>query len=122
MGVLTLVPGIAMLGYLRDRPEVYDILEARAAQLFASAPAGLTVNRVGAMFTLFFTDQPVTDYASAKTSDTQRFARYFHHMMDGGVYLAPSQFEAGFVSTAHSEADIKHTVDRSAEFFANESR
>jgi glutamate-1-semialdehyde 2,1-aminomutase len=111
-----------MLGYLRDHPEVYDILEARAAQLFASAPAGLTVNRVGAMFTLFFTDQPVTDYTTAKKSDTQRFARYFHHMLDGGVYLAPSQFEAGFVSTAHSEADVKHTVDRAAEFFANESR
>ncbi|MEP7367770.1 MAG: glutamate-1-semialdehyde 2,1-aminomutase, partial [Acidobacteriota bacterium] len=119
---LAVAAGIAMLGYLRDHPEVYDILEARAAQLFANAPAGLTVNRVGAMFTLFFTDRPVTDYETAKTSDTQRFARYFHHMMDGGVYLAPSQFEAGFVSTAHSEADIKHTVDRAAEFFANEPR
>jgi len=119
---LAVAAGIAMLGYLRDHPEVYDILEARSAQLVASAPAGLTVNRVGAMFTLFFTDQPVSDYETAKKSDTQRFARYFHHMMDGGVYLAPSQFEAGFVSTAHSEADIKHTVDRAAEFFANEAR
>ena len=119
---LAVAAGIAMLGYLRDHPDVYDILEARAAQLFASTPAGLTVNRVGAMFTLFFTDQPVTDYETAKRSDTQRFARYFHHMLDGGVYLAPSQFEAGFVSTAHSEADIKHTVDRAAEFFANEPR
>ncbi len=119
---LAVAAGIAMLGHLRDHPEVYDILEARAAQLFANTPAGLTVNRVGAMFTLFFTDQPVTNYESAKTSDTARFARYFHHMLDGGVYLAPSQFEAGFVSTAHSEADIKHTVDRAAEFFANEPR
>jgi len=119
---LAVAAGIAMLGHLRDHPEVYDILEARSAQLVASAPAGLTVNRVGAMFTLFFTDQPVIDYETAKKSDTQRFARYFHHMMDGGVYLAPSQFEAGFVSTAHSEADIKHTVDRAAEFFANEAR
>ena len=119
---LAVAAGIAMLGYLRDHPDVYDILEARAAQLFASTPAGLTVNRVGAMFTLFFTEQPVTDYETAKRSDTQRFARYFHHMLDGGVYLAPSQFEAGFVSTAHSEADIKHTVDRAAEFFANEPR
>ncbi|HZO55324.1 MAG TPA: glutamate-1-semialdehyde 2,1-aminomutase [Bryobacteraceae bacterium] len=119
---LAVAAGIAMLGHLRDHPEVYDILEARSAQLVASAPAGLTVNRVGTMFTLFFTDQPVSDYETAKKSDTQRFARYFHHMMDGGVYLAPSQFEAGFVSTAHSEADIKHTVDRAAEFFANEAR
>jgi glutamate-1-semialdehyde 2,1-aminomutase len=119
---LAVAAGIAMLGYLRDHPEVYEILEARAAQLFANPPAGLTVNRVGAMFTLFFTNQPVTDYESAKASDTARFARYFHHMLAGGVYLAPSQFEAGFISTAHSEADIKHTVDRSAEFFANEPR
>ena len=119
---LAVAAGIAMLGYLRDHPEVYDILEQRSWQLLADAPAGFTVNRVGAMFTLFFTDQPVTDYESAKKSDTQRFARYFHHMLDGGVYLAPSQFEAGFVSTAHSEADIKHTVDRAAEFFANEPR
>jgi len=119
---LAVAAGIAMLGYLREHPEVYDVLETRSAQLFANAPQGLTVNRVGAMFTLFFTDRPVVDYESAKRCDTQRFARYFHHMLDGGVYLAPSQFEAGFVSTAHSESDIRHTVDLTSAFFVNERR
>jgi glutamate-1-semialdehyde 2,1-aminomutase len=68
------------------------------------------------MFTFFFTEQTVTDYASAKTSDTQKFARFFHWMLDGGIYLAPSQFEAGFLSSAHSDADIEATVARAKEF------
>jgi glutamate-1-semialdehyde 2,1-aminomutase len=59
------------------------------------------------MLTAFFTDGPVTDYASAKRSDTARYARFFHAMLDGGVFLAPSQFEAAFVSLAHSEADLE---------------
>ncbi len=67
----------------------------------------VTVNRVGSMLTAFFTDQPVTDYASAKRADTARYARYFHAMLDRGVFLAPSQFEAAFVSLAHSEQDLR---------------
>ena len=63
------------------------------------------------MFTFFFTDKPVTDYQSAKRCDTARFARFFHHMLEAGVYLAPSQFEAGFVSTAHGEAEIAATIE-----------
>ena len=78
----------------------------RGAQLCADAPAGVTVNRVGSMFTFFFTDSPVTDYESAKRSDTARFGRFFRAMLERGIYLAPSQFEAAFVSAAHTEADI----------------
>ena len=63
------------------------------------------------------TDQPVTDYETAKRSDTKRFAAFFHHMLENGVYLAPSQFEAGFVGAAHSEADIAATVATAMEFF-----
>jgi glutamate-1-semialdehyde 2,1-aminomutase len=63
------------------------------------------------MFTGFFCGGPVTDYASAKTADTQRYARFFHAMLERGVYLAPSQFEAGFVSLAHTEADVDATLD-----------
>ena len=63
------------------------------------------------MFTGFFTREAVTDYASAKRADTRRYARFFHSMLDHGVYLAPSQFEAGFVSLAHTEADIDETVN-----------
>jgi len=68
------------------------------------------VNRVGSMFTLFFTECPVTDYESAKRSDTARFGRFFHAMLERGIYLPPSQFEATFVSAAHSEEDIQRTA------------
>jgi glutamate-1-semialdehyde 2,1-aminomutase len=89
---------------------VYGQLEARTAELCAAAPAGVTVNRVGSMFTWFFTDQPVTDYESAKRSDTARFGRFFRGMLERGIYLAPSQFEAAFVSAAHTEEDIRETI------------
>ncbi len=109
--------GIAMLSYLLAHPDVYDVLEARTAQLTARVPAGVTVNRVGSMFTFFFTDHPVTDWESAKTCDTAKFSRFFHFMLDRGIYLAPSQFEAGFVSTAHTSADIAQTVETARDFF-----
>lgn len=110
--------GIAMLRYLIAHPEIYEILEARTAQLCAGPfPEGITVNRVGSMFTLFFARGPVTSWDSAKGADTARFARFFHWMLERGVYLAPSQFEAGFVSAVHSEEDIRRTVDAAREFF-----
>ncbi len=70
------------------------------------------------MMTLFFTDQPVTDYTSAKTSDTRRYARYFNELLERGTYFAPSQFEAGFVSTAHVDADIDDTIKAAGEALA----
>ena len=76
----------------------------------------MTVNRVGSMFTLFFTDRPVTDWESAKRSDTARFA-VFHAMLERGIYLAPSQFEAAFVSAAHTEEDIRKTVQAAGQAF-----
>jgi glutamate-1-semialdehyde 2,1-aminomutase len=112
---LAVAAGLAMLRYLKAHPEVYDQLEARAAELCAAAPVGVTVNRVGSMFTWFFTDQPVTDYESAKRSDTDRFARFFRAMLERGIYLAPSQFEAAFVSAAHSEKDIRETIAAAGE-------
>jgi len=66
--------------------------------------------RIGSLFCTFFTDRDVVDYASAKTSDTKRYGRFFHAMLDRGVYLAPSQFEVGFMSLAHTEQDIEQTV------------
>ena len=113
---LAVSAGIAMLTHLAAHPEVYTAIDERTAALCANPPAGVTVNRVGSMFTFFFTDQPVTDYETAKRSDTARFGRFFHHMLDRGVYLAPSQFEAGFVSAAHSEADIAATVEAAHAF------
>jgi glutamate-1-semialdehyde 2,1-aminomutase len=115
---LAVAAGLATLRYLLAHPELYNTLEARGAQLTASVPPGITVNRVGSMFTFFFTDGPVTDWESAKRSDTARFGRFFHFMLDRGVYMAPSQFEAGFISSAHSEDDIRQTVETAREFFA----
>jgi glutamate-1-semialdehyde 2,1-aminomutase len=114
---LAVAAGLAMLRYLKRHPEVYGQLEARTAELCAASPAGVTVNRVGSMFTWFFTDQPVTDYESAKRSDTARFGRFFRAMLERGIYLAPSQFEAAFVSAAHSEEDIRETVMAAEETF-----
>jgi glutamate-1-semialdehyde 2,1-aminomutase len=113
---LAMAAGIATLKILL-RPGTYDTLEKSAAALeegFASAnrDAGveLTFNRVGSMFTTFFAPGPVNDFNSAKASDTARFGDYFRAMLEEGIYLAPSQFEAAFVSLAHSEEDIAATI------------
>ncbi|HTD43927.1 MAG TPA: glutamate-1-semialdehyde 2,1-aminomutase [Bryobacteraceae bacterium] len=115
---LAVAAGLATLRYLMAHPEIYETLDARSAQLTAWTPPGVTINRVGSMFTFFFAPGPVTDWDSAKRCDTTRFAQFFHFMLERGVYLAPSQFEAGFVSAAHSEQDIRTTVEAAREFFA----
>ena len=71
--------------------------------------------RLGSLFCTFFTNREVVDYASAKMSDTKRYAKFFHAMLERGVYLAPSQFEVGFVSLAHTEADIEETLRAASE-------
>lgn len=114
--------GLATLRTLRDHPELYAQLDETAAALAANPPAGVTVNRVGSMFTFFLSEGPVTDFASAKTSDTERFKRLFHWMLANGVYLAPSQFEAGFVSTAHGAGEVTRTREAMAAFFESEKR
>jgi glutamate-1-semialdehyde 2,1-aminomutase len=108
---LAVAAGLAMLRHLKSHPEVYLQLETRSAAIAAAAPRGVTVNRVGSMFTFFFTASPVTDYTSAKKSDTARFADFHRMMLDRGIYLPPSQFEAAFVSAAHSDEDVKTTIE-----------
>ena len=115
---LAVSAGLAMLDYLFAHPELYATLEDRAARLCADPPEGVTVNRVGSMFTWFFTPAPVTDYDSARRADTARFGRFFHHMLERGIYLAPSQFEAAFVSAAHTGEDISATLKAARSFFA----
>ncbi len=117
---LALAAGLATLEAL-GAPGVYEKLERTAADLEAGARAALRsakrsfqINRVGSMMSLFFTEQPVTDYASAKTSDTRLFAAWFRAMLERGIYLAPSQFEAAFVSLAHTPEDISRTADAAA--------
>jgi glutamate-1-semialdehyde 2,1-aminomutase len=114
---IAVAAGLAMLRTLQQQPQIYDKLEQLTAQLTANVPSGVTVNRVGSMFTFFLTDQPVTDWDSAKRSDTGRFKELFHWMLERGVYLAPSQFEAGFMSAAHTKEDVAATVDAMREFF-----
>ena len=96
----------------------YDRLESKASELcegfeenIRKLGLNLTLNRVGSMFCLYFTDQQVLDYASASTSDTYRFARYFRSMLKLGISIAPSQFEAGFVSLVHTDDDIEKTIE-----------
>jgi glutamate-1-semialdehyde 2,1-aminomutase len=112
---LAVAAGLAMLRHLKSHPEVYERLETMAAKLAAHAPKGVTVNRVGSMFTFFFTEGPVTDWESAKQCDTALFGRYFRAMLERGVYLAPSQFEAAFVSAAHTDEDIERTIQAASE-------
>jgi glutamate-1-semialdehyde 2,1-aminomutase len=115
---LAVAAGLAMLRHLKAHPEIYAQLEARAGELAAAAPAGITVNRVGSMFTFFFTGGPVTDWESAKLADTARFGKFFRAMLERGIYLAPSQFEAAFLSAAHTEEDIRKTIAAAQESFA----
>jgi len=114
---LAMTAGIETLKLL-SRPGVYKTLEQLSSGLEkglrdAAREAGIpaTINRVGSMFTTFFTDKKVTDFASAKTSDTTRFGNFFRSMLANGVNLAPSQFEAAFLSLAHSRTDIAKTVE-----------
>lgn len=122
---LAMAAGIAMLEALGD-PGVYNDLEARSARLAegleqAARGAGVPTfhTRVGSMMCTFFTDGPVTDYTSAKRCDTEAYGRFFHSMLEGGVYLAPSQFECAFVSTAHTDELIARTIEAAKEAFAS---
>ena len=115
---LAMAAGIVTLETLRNKKaEIYPNLEKRSGILTegvmaAAKNAGVAVrsNRVGSMFTWFFNDAPVTDWTSASKSDTQAFARFHRAMLDQGVYLPPSQYEAAFMSTAHTEEDIQQTI------------
>jgi len=114
---LAVAAGIACLTEL-GKPGSYERLEATSKKLTEElagiakrAGVPLTLNRVGSMWTAFFTEGPVFDYASAKTSDVAKFGRFFHRMLERGVYLPPSQFEAAFCSLAHTDADLEKTLE-----------
>jgi glutamate-1-semialdehyde 2,1-aminomutase len=120
---LAVAAGLATVRRLT--PEIYARLEALGARLQAGlqaviertgAPAQIV--RLGSAFTLFFTRDPVTDFTSAKRADSARFGRFFHAMLDAGVYLPPAQLEAGFISAAHTEADIDAFVEASGKALA----
>ncbi|WP_455371140.1 glutamate-1-semialdehyde 2,1-aminomutase [Petrachloros mirabilis] len=122
---LAVSAGLATLQQLRAKG-IYKNLDARAATLAkgigeAAKKFGITLTqtRVGSMLTSFFTPGPVVDWNSAKRSDTKRYGQFFHLMLDQGIYLAPSQFEAAFLSTAHTNADIEKTIRAAHTAFKN---
>lgn len=121
---VAMAAGIAQLTELKAHPEIYAHINEMGAMLcdglkeiVAAAKANCVVNHVGSIGSMFFTGEPVTDYASAKKSDTKAYADYFRHMLEGGVYFAPAQFEAMFISSAHSEKNIRDTLECAARFF-----
>ncbi len=114
---LAMAAGLATINYLASHPEVYARLEGLSGVLVqkilntaTDAGVALSANRVGSMFTWFFTYQPVTDFASASKSDVKRFAAFHRAMLEAGIYLPPSQFEAAFLSFAHDEEAVRQTV------------
>ena len=112
---LATAAALVALRRLRD-PDVYRRLEETAAALEAGlSNPGVTVQRVGGMLTVFMQDGPVWNFASAQGSDTERYGELFRHLLERSVYLAPSQFEAMFVSTAHGPAEVERTVDAARE-------
>jgi glutamate-1-semialdehyde 2,1-aminomutase len=122
---LAMAAGYTTLRYLRDHKEIYARLDKLAGEAVngvaaAATDAGVTLchNRVGSMFTWFFTEGPVTDWDSAAKCDTEAFARFFRAMLENGIYLPPSQFEAAFMGAVHSEADVMQTVAAAKQAFA----
>ena len=114
---LAMAAGLTTLKILKEKSP-YDDLEKKGDMLFSglkrvaeAAGVNVVINRVGSMGSLFFTDEPVTDFETAKASDENQFKRYFRSMLDQGIYLAPSPYEAAFLSTAHSEETVRKTIE-----------
>jgi glutamate-1-semialdehyde 2,1-aminomutase len=114
---LAMAAGYAALSYIKEHPEIYVQLEKSSMYLengfkenLKSLGKNYAMNRVGSMMCMFFTEQPVIDFKSALTSDTTSYGKYFHEMLNRGIYLAPAQFEALFISTAHTTEDLDRTI------------
>lgn len=114
---LAMAAGYAALSYIKEHPEIYVQLEKSSMYLengfkenLKTVGKNYAMNRVGSMMCMFFTEQPVNDFKSALTSDTALYGKYFHEMLKRGIYLAPAQFEALFVSTAHTKEDLDKTI------------
>jgi glutamate-1-semialdehyde 2,1-aminomutase len=122
---LAMAAGYAQLRYLKEHRELYAQLDTLGGELVTGVAAAakaagvaMTYNRVGSMFTWFFTPGPVTDWNSASKSDTDAFGRFFRNMLDDGIYLPPSQYEAAFLSAAHTEEDVQKTLAAAKQAFA----
>jgi glutamate-1-semialdehyde 2,1-aminomutase len=121
---IAMAAGQAMLTYLNEHPEVYERIETVGNTLTSGIRANMqklglnyTLNHVGSMFTLFFTDKPVNNFEDAKSSDTALFGKFFNAMLKRGIYMAPSQYEAMFISTALTDEHVAQILDASYESF-----
>lgn len=119
---VAMAAGLAQLKILSSHPEIYDRLERQGAMLQAGLQKALSrvpaqVNRVGSLLTVFFTDKPVTGYEGSKSSDLNRFRQWYLGLLERGVYAAPSQFEAMFLSDAHRDEDIREIIEAAEHIF-----
>jgi len=119
---LAMAAGYAALTFIKDNPDIYNVLEDKGLYLeqgirenLKSINKKFAFNRIGSMFTLFFTENDVNDFKSAVKSDTALYGRYFNEMLKRGIYLAPAQFEAQFISTMHTREDLDKTITASRE-------
>jgi len=126
---LAMTAGFETLSIIDETPDFYAQLEEKSKYLADGIKDGLKklnlnyrVNRTGSMLTLFFTDAEVTDFDTAKRSDTRKFSDYFGAMLESGIYLPPSQFEAWFVSFAHTKEDLDKTIAANFEALGKKSR
>lgn len=115
---VAMAAGLAQLRYLNDHPQVYEKINASAQKLAEGmrqaarqTGAPVVINQIGSLAAPFFTADTVESFSGAKRSDLNKYAEYFGRMLDSGIYLAPAQFEAMFVSAAHTDADIQHTIE-----------
>lgn len=121
---VAMAAGLAQLTYLNDHPEVYERLSQMGEMLYGGMRnmceelnLPYQVNAVASLGCMFFASEPVVDYSSAKKSDTGAFTGYFRHMLENGIYVAPSQFEAMFLSVSHTEENIRYTLDTMHNYF-----
>lgn len=111
---VAMAAGMATLKELKAHREYYVAIEEKAKKLaeeMRRSMKGVTVNQIGSLLCPFFTDREVVDFASAKSSNTEAYGKYFHYMLDHRIFLAPAQFEAMFLSNAHTDADLEYTLD-----------
>jgi glutamate-1-semialdehyde 2,1-aminomutase len=121
---IAMAAGVAALNHIKNNPGIYDLLERKASSLesgmntnLAESGNKLAINRVGSMLCQYCTASEVNNFKSGITSDTEQYAKYFHHMLNNGIHLAPAQFEAMFISTAHTDKDLDRTIKAHGEFF-----
>ena len=120
---VAMAAGYAQLSYLNEHPEVYENIEKTTKKIMSGFESALkkhklkyTMNQIGSMISLFFTDQKVKDFETAKSCDTELFGKYFRHMLNSGIYLAPSQFESLFISNSIGDEEVKKIVSSFEDF------